>query len=209
MKGTNTVPKFEDYKKITFDFHNSNSSFSYLIGDPDELSSAIGLIAMGFQRLENVLSTYIIEMMDIEMSKGKIVVSELSFSNKVNIFSSLFHLLKGSRHFNFVLDQEKYFKELTKALMKCQDFRNQVMHSTFVENYLNGKIIRRKLSAKSRKGFSETVEEIDISHLIDIYDYTVSISMEVEQFFIDFNPIRKVGKNKIGGIGLDDFLKSE
>lgn len=209
MEGKDKKYDFEDYKKEIFDFQNSNQPYSYLIGDPDELSSAIGLISMGFQRLENVLSAFIIEMLDIDIPKGKIIVSELSFTSKVNIFSSLFHLLKDTRHFNFAIDRDKYFKELVKALLRCQDFRNQVMHSTFIENYLNGKIIRQKISAKAKKGLSETIEEIDISHLIDIYDYTVSISMEVEEFFINFNPKRITGENMYHSTEIDDFLKFE
>jgi hypothetical protein len=211
MKETKRKYNFEEYKKEIFDFNRSDASYIERVGEPDELSSVIGLISMGFQRLEDVLSAFIIEMLDLDIAKGKVIVAEMSFTNKLNIFSALFHLLKINRHFNYGrFDKDEYFKELTKALLKCQDFRNQVIHSNFLKNFkTNGKIIRHKLSAKSRKGLSETEEEIDIPFLFDIYDYIISISMEVEQFFIDFNPKRKVGDNQYKSTELSDVFKYE
>jgi len=200
---------FNSYKNDVFDFHRSNVSYSERVGEPDELSSVIGLISMGFQRLEDVLSAFIIEMLEIDIPKGKIIVAELSFTNKVNMFSSLFHQLKDNRNFNYgKFDKDEYFTELRKAILRCQDFRNQVVHSSFLQNFKTDfKIIKHKMSAKSKKGLTEITSEIDISFLFDIYDYTISISMEIEEFFIDFNPKRKKGDNMYQGTELSDVFK--
>lgn len=200
---------FNSYKNDVFNFNRSNASYIERIGEPDELSSVIGLISMGFQRLEDVLSAFIIEMIDVDIGKGKIIVAELSFTNKVNMFCSLFHLLKNEKNFNYGnFDKEDYFKELTKAMLRCQEDRNRVVHSSFLQNFKTDfEIIRNKMTAKSKKGLLETHEKIDIPYLFDIYDYIISISMEVEEFFIDFNPKRKVGENIYRGTELGDTFK--
>lgn len=200
---------FNSYKNDVFNFNRSNASYIERIGEPDELSSVIGLISMGFQRLEDVLSAFIIEMIDVDIGKGKIIVAELSFTNKVNMFCSLFHLLKNEKNFNYGnFDKEDYFKELTKAMLRCQEDRNRVVHSSFLQNFKTDfEIIRNKMTAKSKKGLLETHEKIDISYLFDIYDYIISISMEVEEFFIDFNPKRKEGENIYKGTELGDTFK--
>lgn len=200
---------FNSYKNNVFNFNRSNASYIERIGEPDELSSVIGLISMGFQRLEDVLSAFIIEMIDVDVTKGKIIVAELSFTNKVNMFCSLFHLLKNEKNFNCgSFDKEDYFKELTKAMLRCQEDRNRVIHSSFLQNFKTDfEIIRNKMTAKSKKGLLETNERIDIPYLFDIYDYIISISMEVEEFFIDFNPKRKEGENIYKGTELGDIFK--
>ena len=209
MNETEKEYDFNNYKRDIFDFNQSNISYRERVGEPDELSSVIGLISIGFQRLEDVLSAFIIEMLEVDIQKGKIIVAELSFTNKVNLFSSLFHQLKDQRSFNYgKFDKDQYFNELRKSVLRCQDFRNQVVHSSFVQNFKTDfKIIKYKLAAKSKKGLDEIIDEIDIPFLFDIYDYTISISMEVEQFFIDFNPNRKEGDNIYNGSELSDVFK--
>lgn len=209
MKEKEEKFKFSSYKKEVFDFNRSDSSYEQRVGKPDELSSVIGLILIGFQRLEDMLSAFIIEMLDVDIPMGKIVVSELSFTNKVNLFSSLFHLLKNERHFNYgSFDKDEYLKELVKAILKCQVFRNQVVHSSFLKNFkTQSKIVKHKMTSKSKRGLVELHSEVDIPLLFDIYDYLISISVEVEEFFIDFNPDRKVGNNKYIGTELSDIFK--
>lgn len=209
MDETEKKYDFDSYKKEIFNFNRSNVSYIERVGEPDELSSVIGLISMAFQRLEDVLSAFIIEILDVGIDKGKIIVAELSFTNKVNMFCSLFHLLKGEKHFNYgTFNKDEYFNELTKAILKCQEFRNQVVHSSFLQNFKTDfNIIRHKMTAKSKKGLVEIHDKIDIPFLFDIHDYTISISMEVEEFFFDFNPKRKEGENMYKGTELSDVFK--
>jgi len=200
---------WEIYKKREFDFFETNVSYEDRVGPPDELSSVIGLICMSFQRLEDVLSAFIIEMMGTDVVIGKIVVAELSFTNKVNIFSSLFHSLKDSRKFNVgVFDRDEYFKELRKSILKCQEMRNQVIHSSFLKNFkTDQKIIRNKISAKAKNGLAEIEEEVNIPYLFDISDHIISKSLLIEEFFIDFNPKRKKSQNEYISTELSDIFK--
>ena len=116
----------------------------------------------------------------------------------MNLFSSLFHLLKNKRKFNYgKFDKDEFFKELKKAIFRCQELRNQVIHSSFLKNYKTKfKIIRHKITAKSKYGLKEDIKEIDIPYLFDISDYIINISEQIEQFFLLYDSSRtKIKKN--------------
>ena len=154
------------YVKEVLTFKTDKTSYKERIGEPDEFSSVIGLITLSFQQLEANLSKFIILMLDIDIEKGKIIIDALSFTNKINMFSSLFHLLKDTKSFSYgKFDKNLYFKELEKSILKCQDLRNEVIHSNLQKN---------------------NVEKTEVSYLFDISDFMLSISMEVDNFFIGF-----------------------
>ena len=179
---------FEEFKRIYFEFSRCKDSYKERVGEPDEFSSVVGLIVIAFQRLEDTMSIGIIEMLDIDIIKGKILISEMSFTQKVHMFSSLFHELKGTREFNIGnFEMDEFFKEMIKAIMQCQVFRNQIIHSSLLVNFKTDfKIVLQKINSKMKKGLDEKVEDIDIPYLFDINDYIVSISVFVQEFFIGF-----------------------
>ena len=111
----------------------------------------------------------------------------MSFKAKVHLFSSLVHNLKAKYRFNALPGyEEEYYKELIKALLKCEELRNKAIHSSFEINRTDTNISRIKKTSKANKGLIVLKESTDISWLLNIYDYTVSMAMEVDQFFIDF-----------------------
>jgi len=186
----------QEYIDSIFNFEKNQdpSGFEERVGPPDELSAVIGRITMNFQSLENELKERIIQMLEMDQTKGHIVVSELSFKNLINLFSSLYHNLKGEYHFNGLPNfEEEYFKELLKALNKCEERRNQILHSTIIENWQTKEITRKKVTSKAKHGLKVSEETIDIPYLFNVADYIISMTMEVEQFFIGFK--RKTNAN--------------
>jgi hypothetical protein len=172
---------------FSFEKNQSTAGFEERVGPPDELSAVIGRITMNFQYLENELKKRIIQMLELNQVKGHIIVSELTFKNLVNLFSSLYHNLKADYHFNGLPNfEDGYFKELLKALNKCEEMRNQILHSTIIKNWQTKEITRKKITSKAKVGLKITEENIDIPYLFDVADYIIAMSMEVEQFFIDF-----------------------
>jgi ribosomal protein L35 len=174
------MKEFEDYKKEIFDFEYFNSKakegFDERLGEPEELEAAIGLISVSFSDLEDEISKAITRMLNISKELGDIITCELSYKIKVHIFSSLIQHLKESYHFNAVPGHEdEYYKELVKALFKCEELRNRIMHSSYIKDFQNGKRhIRRKKTAKAKRGLIETTEMFQTYHLLNIYDYIVS-----------------------------------
>lgn len=182
----NTREDFNKYVRDTFGPNTETATYRERKGEPDELSSVIGMIAIDFANLEDTLSEIIIKMLQIDQERGDIVTSELSFKQKVNLFSSLYNLLKDKYFFNtFPGFEEEYFKELTKILNQCEYNRNQVIHSTFVQSYATEKILRKKTTAKQKQGLRRLEEETSIIELFNMADKINSVVFELDQFQID------------------------
>ena len=179
----------EKYISEVFDFEKNQdpTNFEGRSGPPEELPAVIGMISLNFQELEEEIEKRIIQMAQVEVKIGKIITAELSFRNKINLFASLHYHLKDSYHFNSLPDYETgYFKELLKALTKCEELRNQMLHSTIKKDWKTKRIERKKVTAKAKKGLTEINQQVEIPFLYNISDYIISMRMELETFFIDF-----------------------
>ena len=176
---------FEKYKKDIFDFEyfDNMSKMEYLerLGEPDELSSCIGLIAISFQELDDAMSKCIWKILHFAEDLGNILTAELSFKNKVNLLASLIYRFKNERKLNLFPEHEhEYIVELIKSIFKCEELRNKVMHSTFLISRINKKNIRQKKTSRAKKGLIIINEEVNIHNLLNIYDFFVSMKMELE-----------------------------
>lgn len=179
----------EEYIETVFSFEKNQDTDGYedRVGPPEELPAVIGLICLNFQSLEDELVKRIIQMLDLEQEIGEIVTSELSYKNLLNLFSSLYHKLKIDFHFNAIPNYEEgYFKALLKALYKCDEMRNQILHSTIIQNWQTKKIVRKKITSKAKSGLKKIEHDVDIPYLFNVADYIGCMQMEVDQFFIDF-----------------------
>jgi hypothetical protein len=186
---------FENYKREIFDFEYFNSiakqGFKERLGEPTELEATVGLISIAFNDLERKVSDAISKLLTLNGRIGKIVTSELSFKLKINLFSSLITELRKTHYFNRLNGegfQENYQREFDKALNKCEELRNKVLHSVFIKPKVNGQIKyqRLKTTARAKHGLIEKTEDFEIYHLLNIYDFIVSMQIEIDDFFIDF-----------------------
>ena len=179
------------YIEAVFDFEKNQDPAGYAerSGPPEELPAVIGLISLNFQGLEDEISTRIVQMSGLNSELGEIMTAELSFKNKVNLFASLYYKLKDSHHFSSINGHEEgYFRELLNAFTKCEEFRNQILHSRITKDWRTQQITRKKVTAKAKKGLRKVTEEVDIPYLYNIADYIAAMIMEADQFFIDFGP---------------------
>jgi len=151
-------------------------TFEERIGDPDKFDASLGSIVEGFSFLERTLSNVIILLLDVTNKVGNIITAELSYKNKINLFSSLFK--NNIDIFKKVhSDIETQFKELLSLCNKAEEIRNQIIHSSYVANRY-----RVKVTAKAKKGLNKNVEEVNPDYLLDIYDFIVNVGISVEEF---------------------------
>jgi hypothetical protein len=189
MQKSEHMNPLEAYIESVFNFEKNQDPTDYegRVGPPEALPAVIGRISMNFQSLEDELSNRIIQMLNIDQEIGEIITAELSYNNKVNLFASLYYKMKDIFHFSSISGYEDgYFKELLKALNRCEEFRNQILHSSIIKDWRTKQIVRKKTTAKARKGLSKINQQVDIPYLFNIADYIVGILMELENFFIDF-----------------------
>jgi hypothetical protein len=166
-----------------YQFVRNNLAFSEVVGDAFDFYDAVGRISLNFNYLEDEISKGIIKLINTNLDVGYIIVSELSFKNKLNLLGSLFHYHKSTHTFNsFFPDQEETFTELIKACYKCEEFRNQILHSTFV--FQQKQILRSKKTAKATKGLKHSLEKVDSGYILNISDYIYETGANIEEFFM-------------------------
>ncbi|MDX8338690.1 hypothetical protein SLH46_05820 [Draconibacterium sp. IB214405] len=182
--------QLQEYIDRVFSFEKNQDPTNYeeRVGPPEALPAVIGRISMNFQSLEDELSIRIIQLLNIDKEIGEIITAELSFKNKVNLFASLYYKLKARFEFTIMVRnyEDEYFKELIKALNRCEEFRNQILHSSIIKDWSTKQIFRTKTTAKAKKGLNKINQQVDIPYLFNVADYIIGMLMELENFFIDF-----------------------
>ncbi|NIJ46650.1 hypothetical protein FHR24_003145 [Wenyingzhuangia heitensis] len=170
---------------LDFDKSRDKSSYEERVGLPDELSAVMGRITMNFQYLEDCIDHIITEIfLGLDSEIGIIITAELSFKNKVNLFASLYYKLSSKRKFNLTEDLElEHFKYLVKALFKCEELRNQILHSNISMNWKTNQIERIKKTSKAKSGLKIIKETLNIPYLFDVSDFMNQIVVELEQSF--------------------------
>lgn len=175
--------KHTDYK-IFANFETSPYTLDQRGIEVDDFTKSIGLVAISFSDLENQLEKLIHRILKIESDIGEILTSELSFKNKVFLIASLMrkkkHLIKKNV-FPELIDQ--FIEEFCKMLFKCEELRNQLIHSLFI-NYGDKGATRVKVTAKS-VGHRKKEELLETSYVLDVYDFIVSSNMYVEDVIVE------------------------
>jgi hypothetical protein len=165
-------------------FNRSGRSFTERGGVPDELFTAIGMIAVTFSELEDRVSEAIVSLLGINHGTGNIVVAEMSFRAKINLFASLIRHCEADRSFTIPnAPVAEVLQELCTNILKAEELRNTVMHSSWVGlDMCDEKIVRRKVTAKLKQGFRIAEEEVDSGYLLDIVEFTNAVITDVVGF---------------------------
>lgn len=167
-------------------------SIKYMIASriDEKYLKRIGEITVQFSLLEHSISMCIWKMMDKENDQdfGKIITSELSMLNLINLFSSLFlYLYKKEK---LLSDLSKLLKTVNKANVK----RNIIIHSIYLGNIANSdSIVRLKTTAKEKKGLTYQIETLSTKELDNITKTITDACSEVQRFYTQFI-LNNVGK---------------
>jgi hypothetical protein len=131
----------------------------------------VGRITVNFATLELYLSFAISGLLGPDQAIGQIVTAELSFKNKLALFSSLFrHKVQVSaKNSHGALPD---LESLLARLSKCEEARNQVAHSVWLvaDDALREEVSRLKITSKQRRGLQHVTEPTTASQLRVIAD---------------------------------------
>jgi len=168
------------------EFQLSGYTFRERIGEPNAFDAGIGRIVLCFSDLEDTVSSTLLQLLVLIPRYGRIVTSELSFKNKVDMMASLVRQRLPSTRFN-VGDNPpvELLDELVKILFQAEELHNRIMRSSWVVTRLkDDRWTRVKLTAKARHGLREQSEEMGPDELLDIGDFIGYVRMNVEEFFL-------------------------
>lgn len=166
-------------------FGKTEYSFRERVGAPDALSSGIGRVIINFQLLDEEINHSIHWILRSRKSACDIITAGLSFRNKVDLLFCLIEEYKDKILFNtphVPMGHKIYIKELRNAITKCEELRNSIVHSSYLGIYWTyEKAMRVKKSIKTLEGLRVIKESISGDNLLDIADYIIYISMELEE----------------------------
>lgn len=164
---------------------DGNLSFADRIGPPDECTSALGHVTIGFSWLEQSLEDRIASLAKLSPELAPALTSELSFKVKVGVLSSLVRVEPPLRDFNHGFeDKFEVWNDIVRMLFECEAVRNKIVHSHWSLPTGN-RIRRRKTTAKPKKGISISSEELSSKYLLDVYDYILNVEIALNEFFLE------------------------
>jgi len=152
---------------------------------PDEFCTALGMIAISFSELDDRLSEAIASLLGSDNGVGSIVVAELSFRAKINLFASLVRYHAAGRGSLAIPTAPvvDVMQELCNNILSAAELRNTIMHSSWIGlDTRDGKIVRKKMAAKQKHGLRVTEEEHDSGYLLDITEFIESVACDLVGF---------------------------
>jgi len=169
------------------EFLPSGFTFRERIGEPNAFDAGIGYIALRFSDLEEIVSNALLQLLALIPRYGKIVTSELSFKNKVDMMASLVRQRLPSTRFNVADDPPvEVLDEMVKILFQAEELHNRIIHSSWVvTNLKDDRWTRVKHTAKASHELREQSEEMGPDELLDIADFIGYVGLMVEEFFLD------------------------
>ena len=142
-----------------------------------QLLAPLGEVAANFSMLDNTLSFQIWLLLFGNSSKeqrtGQIVTAELSFKNKVALFSSLFQ-------YRFP-DEEPFerLKAIRKKLRVASEKRNQLLHSVWAASGHKDSSTRTKTTAKEKTGINFEFEKMNVKDINKVADFIAELAYEM------------------------------
>ena len=132
----------------------------------DSYLKEIGKVVVNLNSLEMYLNFLIWSLIgyNLGLDIEKSITAEMSFKNKVALFSSVFKLKHGNiKDFNI--------KALIKKLFTAEEERNKIIHSCWLEGEKDKIVTRYKISAKIKQGLKDeflTMSETDVNKIASL-----------------------------------------
>lgn len=166
------------------EFKYSGCSFSEMTA-PSELTAALGTLAANFSLLDDELSSALICVLGVNVEKGLALTSEMSFKAKLNVFSAI---MKAEIRIGGMPFSGEDLDDLVTMCVKSEEFRNRLLHSSWVHDHAKREVRRRKLTTKIGSGFKHVEEPLTPGQILDIADYIVYTAVSVDEFIMGCFP---------------------
>jgi hypothetical protein len=150
------------YKK----FERTGFTFAQVVGNPNEFNDSMGRIVINFSYLEDSVRDVIVLLTRTDLAVGKIITSELSFRQKMDVLGSLHH-----HYLAKLLEKRRptIKEKLDEIIALCQE-AEQLRNTYFHSSYPLGKT-RHKTTSKAKRGLHIAVEPIDSALLLDVAEF--------------------------------------
>jgi hypothetical protein len=161
-----------------------SQTFAERIGPPDEASSALGHVFVGFSWLERSLEKHIRGLAILSPSFAFPPMAELSFNRKVAVLTDLVRLQPAVRKFNTGdEDLNEVWNDFVQMLLMCENLFSDLVRSYLLPS-LDGSALYAVTSGRVAGLWSH---DLAAHELIDIYDYMLHVGALLDEFFLDLD----------------------
>ena len=140
------------------------------------IEHAIGDVIIGFEELDDAISFAISGILNRGDDMGRIVTSQLSFRNKVDMFGAL---VKHDRPDSILA---KLIDELCAGCLSVEEERNKIVHSKWSRSFEKPGIQRSKFTARVKHGLKETSETWHPGHFVSVWVHCGYLAHEIDSW---------------------------
>jgi hypothetical protein len=159
-------------------------TFAERVGHPDEVTSALGHVFIGFSWLEQSLERHVAELAKLGPSVAPALSTEMSFESKVAVLSNLVRLQLPLRKFNTgTEDSNEVWGDFLRMLSECEKLREKFLHDCLSPCEGEPSCLTRTTVSASR-GVIVMSEDLTADHLLDAYDYILNVDWGLNEFFL-------------------------
>ena len=130
---------------------------------PEEFTRAFGEVMIEFAILEGELFDQVNELASGNYFHGAILLAGVTYTGLVDRFSALvLHLCRDDEVLHEALDG------LRRRLRDVGEHRNRLVHSTWLLEPIDGRVNRRKPSARGKKGLHFDTPTVPVDELVGL-----------------------------------------
>lgn len=147
------------------EFERDETPFREREGDASPFWAAVGMLALEFAYLDDVVTNVVTVLMGAEKEVSLIVLAGASFRMKLDILGSLAYWHLEVNPGAADPEAETAVHDLLRRCRKSEELRNAYLHSSYVGSK------RRKVSARAKRGLREHEEEVSPELMLDVAYY--------------------------------------
>lgn len=145
--------KFGDTPKMgRYDFQYQPDDSATVFGKDQTVEHALADVIIAFEDLDDMLTGAISGILGRGEDVGRIVTSQLSFRNKVDMFGALVKFDRPATTLATLIG------ELCTGCLAIEEERNKIVHSKWWHDLSTPDIHRSKFTARAKHGLKETRE---------------------------------------------------
>jgi len=142
----------------------------------DEHLRCIGKVSANFALLEEMVAFCIWSLIGNEQRLGQIITVELSFRQKVALFSSLYRYRVNSS------EEPAELKQLLDRATQAEEKRNAIIHALWGTGGAKETVTRFKATAKRASGLKFVSQEMSVQDLDGVADFIAEVVSDVLKF---------------------------
>jgi hypothetical protein len=158
-----------------YDYHYDHDAEPMETNPGETIEHAIGDIIIAFEELDDAVVAAISEIINRGDDVARIITSQLSFHNKVEMFGALVKHDRPGSYLAGIID------DLCAGCLSIEVERNKIVHSKWHRHFDKPGIQRSKYTARLKNGLKETKETWHPGHFVSVWVHCGYLAHEIDE----------------------------